>query len=141
VTIVLILGCMSVLWWGAMIVPGVGVSGHVMVTMSPTLVDWAHAPGYGLLAWLLTLGLQRRHWPLLYAVIVGSAISFVFGLWTEIFQGSVPGRHPSTDDLIVDAVGIGTVAVMAMLRMLVDRLSLSVRAGEFSPGALGAPPR
>ncbi|HJT22733.1 MAG TPA: VanZ family protein [Nitrospira sp.] len=137
-TIVLILGCMSALWWGAMIVPGVGVSGHVLITMSPIFVDWAHAPGYGVLAWLLIRGLQRRLWPHLHAVIVGSVAAFVFGLWTEILQGSVPGRYPSLEDLIVNAAGIATVAAMALLRMLPERLPSDPRSGDALPGVLGA---
>ena len=34
----------------------------------------------------------------------------VFGLWTEVAQGSAPGREPSMHDLINDAMG-GMMAV------------------------------
>lgn len=78
------------------------------------LLDWAHALGYGLLTVLLTRGLQRRAWPVAYALPVAAAAAFVFGLWTEVFQGSVPGRQPSVDDLVVDAVGIGLAAMMML---------------------------
>jgi VanZ family protein len=121
-----------------MIVPGEGWSGHVLITMSPVLVDWAHAPGYGVLAWLLTRGFQRRHWPPVYAVAVGSVAAFIFGLWTEILQGSVPGRSPSMGDLIGDAAGISTVAAIVLLRMLAERLPSDLRPGDSVAGLLGA---
>jgi len=67
------------------------------------------------LAVLLTRGLQRRAWPLAYALPVAAAAAFVFGLWTEVFQGSVPGRQTTVDDLVVDAIGIGLAAMILML--------------------------
>lgn len=111
----LALGYMSLLYFGAMIAPGVGMSGLLMVQMPATLLDWAHAPGYGLLALLLTRGLQRRNWPSTYALAVAAAASFVFGMWTEVFQGSVPGRQPSIDDLMIDGMGIGLAVVVMVL--------------------------
>ena len=65
------------------------------------------------MAVLLTLE-QRRAWPLAYALPVAAAAALVFGLWTEVFQGSVQGRGASVDDLVTDAVGAG----LAMLLML-----------------------
>jgi hypothetical protein len=102
---------MCVLYFGATIAPGVGVSGHLMVQTPSMLLQWAHAPGYGLLAWLFIRGLQQRHWPFPYAITVGSVAALLCGVWTEVFQGSVPGRSPSLDDVIVDAIGIGLTAV------------------------------
>jgi hypothetical protein len=110
----IVLGYMGLLYFGAMITPGVGLSGHLMVQLPVRLLDWAHALGYGLLAMLLTRGLQRRGWPLVYALPVAAAAAFVFGLWTEVFQGAVPGRHPSVDDLVMDAVGIGLASMMML---------------------------
>lgn len=110
----IVLGYMGLLYFGAMITPGVGLSGHLMVQLPVRLLDWAHAFGYGFLAVLLTRGLQRRAWPLAYALPVAAAAAFVFGLWTEVFQGSVPGRHSSVDDLVMDAVGIGLAAMLML---------------------------
>lgn len=110
------LGYMMVLCFGATIVPGVGVSGRLMTQMPPTLLEWAHAPGYGFLAWLLTRGLRRRGWPISYAVFAASSAAFVFGLWTEIFQGCVPGRSTSSDDLAVNAGGIALIACVMLLQ-------------------------
>ena len=76
----------SIFW--AIIVPGVGLAGQLLVQIPGSLLEWAHAPGYGILALLLTRGLQRRAWPLAYALPVAAAAALVFGLWTEVFQGS-----------------------------------------------------
>ncbi|HEY6084229.1 MAG TPA: VanZ family protein [Nitrospira sp.] len=122
----LVLGYMGLLYFGAMIAPGVGVSGRLMVQMSPVFLDWTHAPGYGVLAWLLTRGLQRRDWPFVYALSAGCAAAFVFGMWTEIFQGSVPGRYPSTSDLTIDAVGV-TVAAIVLCLLQMKRKSILIR--------------
>ena len=110
----IVLGYMGLLYFGAMITPGVGLSGQLMVQLPVRLLDWAHAFGYGFLAVVLTRGLQRRAWPLAYALPIAGAAAFVFGLWTEVCQGSVPGRHSSVDDLVMDAVGIGLAAMLML---------------------------
>ena len=109
----MILGYMGLLYFGAIIAPGVGLAGHLLVQVPDSLLEWAHAPGYGILAIMLTRGLQSRGWPRAYALPVAAAAAFVFGLWTEVFQGSVQGREASVDDLVTDAIGIG----LAMLLM------------------------
>lgn len=108
------LGYMMLLCFGAMIAPGVGLSGRLITQMPPVLLEWAHAPGYGILAWLLTRSLRGRGWPIVYAVLAASSAAFVFGLWTEVLQGLVPGRSTSSDDLAVNAGGI-TLIACAML--------------------------
>jgi len=122
---------MGLLYFGAMIAPGVGLSGYLMVQMPSTLLEWSHAPGYGLLAWVLTCGLQRRNWPFASALPVASAAALVFGLWTEIFQGTVPGRNASTDDLVTDAIGIGLVAALMISRRLCDKISFSLHVSQY----------
>ena len=120
---VLVLGYIGLLYFGAVIVPGVGLAGHVMVLVPSSLLEWAHAPGYGVLAMLLTIGLQRRAWPLAYAIPVAAAAALVFGLWTEVFQGSVEGRESNIDDLVVDAVGIGLAAIMMLAVTVRNRIT------------------
>jgi hypothetical protein len=110
-----VLSYIGLLYFGAIIVPGVGLSGYLIGLVPWTLFDWAHAPGYGILALLLTRGLQRRAWPLAYALPVAAAAAFVFGLWTEVFQGSVQGRQTTADDLVTDAIGIGIATMIVML--------------------------
>ena len=112
---VIVLSYIGLLYFGATIVPGVGLSGYMIGLVPWTLFDWAHAPGYGILAMLLTRGLQRRAWPLAYALPVAAAAAFVFGLWTEVFQGSVQGRQTTADDLVTDAIGIGLATMIMML--------------------------
>jgi hypothetical protein len=111
---VIVLGYIGLLYFGAIIVPGVGLSGQLIGLVPWSLFDWAHAPGYGILALLLTCGLQRRAWPLAYALPVAAAAALVFGLWTEVFQGSVQGRQLSVDDLVTDAVGVGVASILML---------------------------
>ena len=111
---IVVLGYIGVLYFGAIIVPGVGLSGYLIGLVPWSLLDWADAPGYGILALLLTRGLQRRAWPLAYALPVAAAGALVCGLWTEVFQGSVQGRGASVDDLVTDAVGIGVATAMML---------------------------
>jgi hypothetical protein len=107
---------MTVLYCGSMIVPGVGLAGHLLVLIPWSLLDWAHVPAYGLLAWMAARWLERQGWPLAYALAVGCLGAFVFGLWTEVFQGMVPGRQSSSDDLLRNALGIGAAAAISMFR-------------------------
>jgi hypothetical protein len=129
----IVLGYMGLLYFGATIVPGVGLSGHLIVQVPFGLLDWAHAPGYGILAVLLTRGLQRRAWPLAYALPIAAAAAFVFGLWTEVFQGSVPGRQTSVDDLVVDAIGIGLAAIMMLSKTVRNKVTSACPAFFSSP--------
>jgi hypothetical protein len=116
------LGYMGLLYFGAIIVPGIGLSGQLLLHVPGNFLDWAHAPGYGILALLLTCGLQRRAWPLAYALPVASAAALVFGLWTEVFQGSVQGRESNVDDLVVDAIGISLAAIMMLSATVPNRI-------------------
>ena len=118
-----VLGYIGLLYFGAIIVPGVGLFGHLMVQVPGSLLEWAHAPGYGILAVLLTRGLQRRAWPLGYALPVAAAGAFVFGLWTEVFQGSVQGRGASIDDLVTDAIGIGVTSILRLTATMRNRIA------------------
>jgi hypothetical protein len=119
-----VLGYIGLLYFGATIVPGIGLSGYLIGLVPWTLFDWAHAPGYGILAVLLTRGLQRRAWPLAYALPVAAAAAFVFGLWTEVFQGSVQGRQTTADDLVTDAIGIGLAATLMLCATIRNRIAL-----------------
>jgi len=120
---VIVLSYMGLLYFGAIIVPGIGLAGHLMVQVPNSLLEWAHAPGYGVLAVLFTLGLQRRAWPLAYALPVAAAGALVFGLWTEVFQGSVQGRGASADDLVTDAVGIGAASILMLSATVRNRIA------------------
>jgi hypothetical protein len=119
----IVLGYMGLLYFGAIIVPGVGLAGHLMVQVPGSFLEWSHAPGYGILAVLLTRGLQRRAWPPAYALPVAAVAAFVFGLWTEVFQGSVQGRGASVDDLVTDAVGIGLATILMLSETVRNRIA------------------
>lgn len=124
----IVIGYMGLLYFGAIIVPGVGLFGHLMTQVPGSLLEWAHAPGYGVLALLLTRGLQRRAWPSVYALPVAAAGAFVFGLWTEVFQGSVQGRGPSVDDLVTDLIGIGLAMLVMLSATVRNRIASTCRA-------------
>lgn len=120
---VIVMGYIGLLYFGAVIVPGVGLAGHLMVQVPGNLLDLAHAPGYGILAVLIALGLQRRAWPPAYALPVAAAAALVFGLWTEVFQGSVQGRGASADDLVTDAIGIGVASILMLSETVRNRIA------------------
>jgi VanZ family protein len=127
----IVLGYMGLLYFGAVTVPGVGFSGQLLAQVPGNFLDWAHAPGYGILALLLTRGLERRAWPLAYALPVAAAAALVFGLWTEVFQGSVQGRGASVDDLVMDAIGI-CLATMPMLSQTVRNRIVSFNCAQWN---------
>jgi len=110
----LLLLYMVLLGFGAMISPGVGFFGGIVMMLPYATPDWLHAPAYGLLTWLLTNGFCRRGWPLRYALSTAMAGAMVFGIWMEVFQGLVPGRFLSIDDVVMNAVGVGTASVLLL---------------------------
>ena len=127
---VIVLGYIGLLYFGAVIVPGIGLAGHLMVQIPSGLLEWAHAPCYGILAVLIALGLQRRAWPPAYAFPVAAAAALVFGLWTEVFQGSVQGREAGVDDLVTDAIGIGVASIVMLSETVRNRsLQPAMRSG------------
>jgi len=133
---VIVLGYIGLLYFGAVIVPRVGFASHIMVQVPNSLLEWAHAPGYGVLAVLLTLGLQRRAWPLAYALPVAAAGALVFGLWTEVFQGSVQGRGASADDLVTDATGIGVASILMLSETVRNRIASTCYAQWSQKGVI-----
>lgn len=74
----------------AMISPGVGFFRGLIVMLPLTVTAMSYAPAYGLLTWLLTVGLLQRGWPQHYALPTGMSAAFAFGLVMEICQAFVP---------------------------------------------------
>ena len=110
----LILGYMFLLVGLAVASPGIGFHGTLISLVPENWRDMAHVPAYGALAWLLIQGFRRRGWPLSYAMLCGILLSTVFGLWTEVVQGSTPGRETSLHDLVSDTLG-GMMAATLVL--------------------------
>ena len=110
----LILGYMFFLVGLAVASPGIGFHGTLISLVPENWRDMAHVPAYGALAWLLIRGFRRRGWPLSYAMLCGILLSTVFGLWTEVVQGSTPGRETSLHDLVSDTLG-GMMAATLVL--------------------------
>lgn len=120
---IVVLCYMGLLYFGAIIVPGDGVVGKLMSLMPSGLWDLAHAPAYGILAVLLILLLKRRGWPSSYAFPVAAAAALVFGLWTEVLQGSIHGRQSSVEDLVVDGIGIVIATLLMLSETVRDKVS------------------
>lgn len=110
----LVISYMVLLVGLAVAAPGAGWAGNLIEFVPGNWRDAAHIPAYGLLAWLAMWGLRRRGWPLRYAVPVGVFFAVVFGLWTEVAQGSTPSREASFSDLLNDLLG-GLMAATLML--------------------------
>jgi VanZ family protein len=109
-----ILGYMFFLVSLAVASPGIGFHGTLISLVPENWRDMAHVPAYGALAWLLIRGFRRRGWPLPYAMLCAILLSTVFGLWTEVVQGSTPGRETSLHDLVSDTLG-GMMAATLVL--------------------------
>ncbi|WHZ21817.1 MAG: hypothetical protein OJF47_000929 [Nitrospira sp.] len=94
--------------------PGIGFVGSLISLVPESWRDWSHVPAYGLLAWLVMQGFRLRDWPVPYAMFAGILWTGMFGLWTEVAQGSAPGRETSLHDVLNDTAG-GLMAAMVML--------------------------
>lgn len=107
---------MTILYVGAITVPGVGVLGQAMAGAPGSLLDWSHGPMYGFLSWMMARTLEHKGWPYVYALCVAMPAAFIFGVWTEVIQASIPGRTTSVDDLVLDASGIAAAAALHIWR-------------------------
>ena len=104
----------------AVAAPGLGWGGSLIELVPESWRDGAHVPAYGVLAWLVMWGLLRRGWPVIHAACIGILATGVFGLWTEVAQGTAPGRETSLDDVWKDVLG-SVIAAAVMLWQ--DRVS------------------
>lgn len=102
---------MAFVYLGATAAPGVGIVGQAIASAPENLLQWSHAPIYGVFYWILARGLQQRGWPDLCAVTVAATTAFVFGIWMEIFQAAVPERTTSLEDLFHNGIGVGLAAI------------------------------
>jgi len=98
----------------AVAAPGVGMTGMLVEFIPANWRDEAHIPAYGLLTWLAIWGLRRREWPMRYAAPVGVLFTLMFGIWTEVAQGTAPGREASLLDILNDGLG-GLTAACVMV--------------------------
>ena len=112
--LIVTLGYMLLLVGLAIASPGIGFSGAMIACVPDSWRDGAHVPAYGLLAWLAIQGFRLRGWPLPYAMLCGTLVTILFGLWTEVAQGLAPGRETSLHDLVNDTVG-GVIAATVVL--------------------------
>jgi hypothetical protein len=109
-TLIAYVGILSIL---AVASPGHGLLGSMLLVLPTVVLDWLHAPAYGLLAWLGITRFQRRGWPQPLAFAAGASFALIFGVWTETLQLSVPGRGLEIKDMLTDGIGIGMASLMA----------------------------
>src|SRR5215831_20146368 len=105
---------MGVLGFGAMISPGVGIFGSLILMFPQSVTEMSHLPAYGLLTWLLSGVLQGYGWPQRSALWVAIVIALVFGVGMEFLQGFVPGRG----DVLMNSVGIGMATLLILWRSM-----------------------
>ncbi|MHC4261414.1 MAG: VanZ family protein [Planctomycetota bacterium] len=83
------------------------------------LNDLAHAPLFGMIAFLALIALPRRRtpfpWPQLnarrvVAILVGVAL---YGISDELHQSTTPGRDASAADVLTDVIGAASVLWIA----------------------------
>ena len=111
---------MGVLWFGAMISPGVGIVGGLLAMFPQSVTEMSHLPAYGLLTWLLSGVLQGYGWPQGSALCVAIVTALVFGVGMEFLQGFVPGRVVDSGDVLMNGVGIGMAALLILWRSMPD---------------------
>lgn len=111
-----ILSYMLLLVGLAVAAPGIGWGGSLIELVPESWRDGAHVPAYGVFAWLVMWGLRRRCWPVIHATCVGILATGVFGLWTEVAQGTAPGREVSLHDVGNDLLGSMIAAALMAWR-------------------------
>jgi VanZ family protein len=70
----------------------------------------AHVIEYAFLTFLLVRALEGHRSTRRRAAWIGAAIALVYAVTDEFHQGYVPNRHSSALDVLIDGIGIGTVA-------------------------------
>ena len=111
----------------AVAAPGIGLGGSLIELVPGDWRDAAHVPAYGLLAWLVMCGFRRRGWPVLQATCIGVLAAGVFGLWTEVAQGTAPGRETSLHDVWNDLLGGMIAGALALWWERTRTISTSVK--------------
>ncbi|HJR77172.1 MAG TPA: VanZ family protein [Nitrospiraceae bacterium] len=117
-TLIAYVGILGIL---AVASPGHGLLGAMLLVLPTLVLDWLHAPAYGLLAWLGITRFQRRGWPQPLAVAAGASFALIFGIWTETLQFSVPGRGLEIQDVLTDVVGIAMASLMVFWQSVAIR--------------------
>lgn len=107
-----ILTCMGILGFGAMLTPGVGFFGGLIILLPQWVTELSHVPAYGLLTWLLAVVLQQRGWSHSSAVLVAVAGATCFGITMELCQTFVPGRVVSFSDVMLNSIGVATASIL-----------------------------
>ena len=85
-------------------IPG-GENGHVMDLVSPTFANMVHIPAYGLLALLWIFTLRDHGVTELRSTSVAFLVALAYGAITEFHQVWIPGRFPSTLDVMLNVAG------------------------------------
>ena len=126
----IILSYMLLLVGLAVAAPGIGWGGSLIELVPEDWRDGAHVPAYGVFAWLVMWGLLRRGWPVTHATSIGILATGVFGLWTEVAQGTAPGREVSLHDVWSDLLGSTIAAAFMLWREKAIKMSKGFMVGH-----------
>ncbi len=85
-------------------IPG-GENGHVMDLVSSTGANMLHVPAYGLLALLWIFTVRNHGVSELRSMYVAFILASGYGALTELHQIWIPGRFPSTLDVMSNIAG------------------------------------
>lgn len=107
-----ILTFMGILGLGAMLTPGEGFFGGLIIMLPQWVTELSHIPAYGLLTWLLAVVLQQYGWSHPSALLVAVAGATCFGITMELCQTFAPGRVVSLSDVMLNSIGVVTASVV-----------------------------
>jgi VanZ family protein len=81
-----------------------------------TAAKIVHAVEYAVLTVLLIGALEATNIRRRRAALIAAVLALVYAASDEYHQSFVPYRHPSPIDVLIDAIGIGAVALVSQLR-------------------------
>ena len=81
-----------------------------------TAAKLVHVFEYSVLTFLLIRALEAQGFTRRGAASLAAALALVYAASDEYHQSFVPHRHPSPVDVVIDAAGIGTVALLTAFR-------------------------
>lgn len=80
------------------------------------LAKLAHVVEYAILTLLLIRALMAQNMSSRRAVLITLLVALAYAVSDEYHQSFVPGRHPSSLDVLIDTLGVGTVAIATLAK-------------------------
>jgi VanZ family protein len=111
-----IIGWGAVLLWAGIIFYLSSLPRTAFPVHTTTAAKIAHAVEYAVLTLLLIGALEATNVRRRRAAWIAAAVALVYAASDEFHQSFVPYRHPSPIDVLIDAIGIGAMALVSQLR-------------------------